>query len=202
MDDSTEGSGNPLDAVFEKAVRPYTGAAALREAFPADTPVIVMHKRDDVPTETRTTEGGGTITIPVLAALKDASVATKSRVGTYDFDAMDPDAVALVLPRGEAGAVQVRVVTRAKGGALLAADLDGMLDAVVALADNPAIRAFPGGEFLIDALRTGLAQAKADLSESLTKPDASGRSVLDQISEEPAPGHAHKAAGKTPRARN
>ena len=72
---------------------------------------------------------------------------------------MDPDAVALVLPRTAGKPADIRVVTRAEGGALLCADLDGMLGAVVALADNEALRAFPGGEFLIDALRTGLTPA-------------------------------------------
>jgi hypothetical protein len=169
----------PLDAVFEKAVRPYTTTDALRNDFPADTPVIVMRKGDDVPTETRELAGGGTLTIPVLAALRDSKVASRSRVGAFDFSAMDPDAVALLLPKGPK--TEVRVVTKAASGAILVADLDGMLTGVVALADNPAMAAFPGGSFLVDALRTGLTQAKDELHAALTRPDASGRSLLEQL---------------------
>ena len=142
-----------------------------------------MRKADDVPTETRHSESGGSVTVPVLAALKDSKVATKGRVGTFDFAGMEPDAVALVLPKVAGKSAEIRVVTKAAGGALLCADLDGMLNAVVAIADNEALRAFPGGEFLIDALRTGLTQAKEELSNALTKPDASGKSLLEQIEE-------------------
>jgi len=171
----------PLDAVFEKAVRPYLTTDALRHDFPADAPVIVMRKAEDVPTETRALEGGGTLTIPVLAALKDSKYASRSHVGTFDFATMDADAVALLLPKG--AATEVRVVTKAKGGAILVADLAGMLDGVVALADNPALQAFPGGSFLVDALRTGLTQAKDELHAALTKPDETGKSLLEQLHE-------------------
>ena len=164
-------------------MRPYPTTDALRADFPPATPVIVMHKNDDVPTETRALQGGGTLTVPVLAALRDSKVASKSTVGAFDFAAMDPDAVALLLPKAAGKTAEIRVVTKAAGGALLCADLDGMLSAVVAIADNEALRAFPGGEFLIDALRMGLAQAKEELNNALTKPDATGKSLLEQIEE-------------------
>ena len=179
-DDPEEGSG-PLDAVFEKAVHPYLTTDALRKDFAADTPVIVMRKGDDLPTETRKLEGGGTLTIPVLAALKDSKFASKSHVGAFDFSSMDGDTVALMLPKGKASTGDIRVVTKAASGALLVADLDSMLAGVVALADNPAMAAFPGGSFLMDALRTGLTQAKEELHGALTTPDATGKSLLDHL---------------------
>jgi hypothetical protein len=179
-EESTDGS-SPLDAVFEKAVRPYLTTDALRKDFAADTPVIVMGKGDDLPTETRKLQGGGTLTVPVLAALKDSKFASKSTVGAFDFSSMDADAVALMLPKGGTGTSDIRVVTKAGSGALLVADLDGMLEGVVALADNPAMSAFPGGSFLMDALRTGISQAKEELRGALTTPDATGKSLLDQL---------------------
>jgi hypothetical protein len=183
VSDAPDEGANPLDAVFERAVKPYLSGAAIREDFPAETPVILMRKAEELPTETRELDGGGTITIPVLAALKDAKFASRSRVGTFAFDALEPDAVALLLPRATGSTAEVRIVTRASGGALLVADLDAMLGAVVALADHPALQAFPGGEFLIDALRTGLTAAKDELIATLTRPDASGKSLLDQMAE-------------------
>jgi hypothetical protein len=186
-------SGNPLDAVFEKAVRPYKGGAALKRDLPPDTPIAIMKKGEELPTETRELDGGGTLTIPVLGALKDAKLASWHRVGDFDFDSLEPDAVGLLLmPRGS-DAAAVRVVTRASDGALLVADLDGMLDALKALVDQPAFKAFPGGDFLTDALIGGITAAKEDLGKALAAPDAQGKSLYDQF-KEPAGARQGKSA--------
>jgi len=186
--------------VFEKAVKPYRGSAALKAEFPGETPLVIMKKGEELPKETRELEGGGTLTVPVLGALKDAKLASWHRVGQFDFESMEADAVGLLLaPRG-AGAPAIRVVTRASDGALLVADLDGMLDALKALVDQPAFKAFPGGDFLTEALIQGITAAKEDLGKALAAPDAEGNTLYDAFKEPPleakGTGKAKKRQGK------
>ncbi len=177
-----EEPANPLEAVFEKAVCPYVDAEALQKSLPADAPVVRMKKNEAVPTETRTLEGGGTLTIPVLGALKDASVAGWQRAGDFDFGTLENDAVALLVEETEGGEVHLRVVTRAERGAFLVADLSGMLDGLKALVDNPAFRAFLGGAFLIEALQSGLQAAKEDITKALRQKGAHGApSLLEEF---------------------
>jgi len=84
--------------------------------------------------------------------------------------------------------LQLGVVTRAEGGAFLVADLTGMLDALSALVDNPAFRAFPGGDILIQALVSGLRAIKADLARTLRAKGADGSpSLLEQFNGAAAP---------------
>lgn len=162
-----EAATNPLEAVFEKAVHPFADAQALRASLPPSTPIVAFKKNDQVPTQTRQLEGGATLTIPVLGAIQNSSVAGWKQAGDFDFSTLEADAVALLVEERADGAVDLRVVTRAEGGAFLVADLGGMLDALKTLLDNPAFRAFPGGTFLIDALQTGLEAARADLTATL-----------------------------------
>jgi hypothetical protein len=191
-------SGNPLDAIFEKAVHPYRSGAELKRDFPPDTPFVIMKKGEQLPSETRALEGGATITVPVLGALKDAKLASRHRAGDFDFDTMESDAVGLILmPRGTDG-VALRVVTRASDGAILVADLDAMLDAVKELVKQPAFKAFPGGELLTDALLQGISAAKDDFGKALAAPGADGKSLLDVLKEPAGPG---KPSAPSPKAK-
>jgi len=183
-----EEPANPLEAVFEKTVQPYADAMALRAYLPAGAAVVRMKKNEEVPTQTRELEGGGTLKIPVLGALMDSSVAGWQRAGDFDFAKVENNAVALLVEEAEGGEVSLRVVTRAEQGAFLVADLSGMLDALKLLVDNPAFRAFPGGAFLIEALRSAVQAAKEDVTRALREKGAGGApSLLEQF----------KAAGAT-----
>lgn len=182
-----EEPANPLEAVFEKTVQPYADARALRESLPAEAPVVRMKKNEEVPTETRHLGGGGTLTIPVLGALKDSSMAGWQRAGDFDFSALENDAVALLVEEAEGGEVSLRVVTRAEGGAFLVADLSGMLDALKLLVNNPAFRAFPGGAFLIEALQSAVQAAKEEVTRALREKGAGGApSLLEQFKSQAA----------------
>ncbi len=179
---SDEAAANPLDAVFEKAVRPFVDAAALRASLPPDTPIVGLKKNEGLPTQARELEGGGTLAIPVLGAIKDSSMGGWMHASDFEFDALKDDAVALVVVEGSDGTLQLRVITRAEGGAFLVADLSLMLDAFRALVDNPAFRAFPGGEVLIQALVSGLRAVNDDLQEALRAKGAAGSpSLMEQF---------------------
>ena len=185
---SNDAPANPLDAVFEKAVRPFANSEALRASLPPGTPVVGLKKNEEIPTQTREFEGGGTLTIPVLGAIKDSSMGGWQHASDFEFDGLKDDAVALVVIEGKDGGLQLGVVTRAEGGAFLVADLTGMLDALSALVDNPAFRAFPGGDILIQALVSGLRAIKADLARTLRAKGADGSpSLLEQFNGAAAP---------------
>lgn len=179
--DEASGLENPLEAVFEKAVRPFDNGAALRAQLPPDAPIILMRKGEELPSETRELPEGGTLKVPVLDALKNSKLAEWHRVGQFDFGAMARDEIGLLVLEGGEGGATLKVVTRGRGDSLLVADLGAMLDALKALASTPAFRAFPGGEFLVDALTGGIESAKRELMEALQKPDASGASLIEQF---------------------
>jgi len=187
---------SPLDAVFEKAVRPFASGAELKKEIPPETPFVIMTKGEKLPSEKRELDGGLTLNVPILAALKDAKLATWHRVGDFDFDALEPDAMGMLILHDGAKPLEVRVVTRAAGGALLVADLDAMFDGVKALAGNPIFKGFPGAEFIVDALASGLGAAKADLVKSLTTPDSTGRSLMQQFGDAASASKGPKTAGR------
>jgi hypothetical protein len=182
---------NPIEAIFEKAVTPFADGAALRLALPADATVVVMRKSDEAMAAERRLEGGATVRVPVLDAIKDAKRSGWHRVGDFDFSAMAPDEIGLLVLEGPDGAPQFRVITRARGSALLLADLSGMLDAVGALATSDLMKSFPFGDMLVEALRHGLAEAQADFVKELSAPDATGKSLLEQFKE-----HGRRPKGK------
>lgn len=182
-DDKASGLDNPLEAVFETAVRPFESGAALRAQLPADAPIILMRKGDELPSETRELPEGGTLKVPVLDALKNSKLAEWHRVGQFDFAAMGRDEIGLLFLEGGAGGAALKVVTRGRGDTLLVADLGAMLDAFKALAGTAAFKAFPGAEFLLDALTRGIESAQRDLLEALRKPDASGKSLIENFRE-------------------
>ena len=74
LDDAAPAT-NPLDAVFDKAVKPFADSEALRAALPADAPVMRLKKANEEDTVTRELPGGGTLQIPVLEALRNSKVA-------------------------------------------------------------------------------------------------------------------------------
>ncbi len=189
---------NPLDAAFEKAVRPFADAASLRASLPPDAPIVGLKKNEEVAIQTREVEGGGTLTVPLLGAIKASSMGGWKRASDFDLDALNDDAVALVVADGADGQLQFHVITRAERGAFLVADLSGMLNAMAALVDNPAFRAFPGGDILVEALVSGLRATQADLAKALREQGAGGGpSLLEQFQAAAgAPRDARKPHGK------
>lgn len=181
--DGASGPQNPLEAVFEAAVRPFESAEALRAELPADTPIVVLRKGDELPPEARELAGGGTLKVPVLDALKNSRLAEWHRAASYDFQSLGRDEIGLLVLEQGGGGAQLKVVTRGRGEALLVADLGAMLDALKAVARTPAFQAFPGGEFLVEALAGGIEAAKRELLDALCKPDASGKSLIEQFRE-------------------
>lgn len=173
----------PLDSVFAKAVQPFADGEALRASLPPDTPVVLLQKGEELPSRSRELDGGGTLQVPVLAALKESKLAEWHTAGLFEFEGLKNDEIAVLVLEKAGGQADLKVVTRGAQGALLVADLSGMLEALKALVDNPAFRAFPGGDFLVEALRTGIEAARTDLLAALARPDATGKSLAQQFRE-------------------
>jgi hypothetical protein len=188
-------SQNPLDAVFEKAVKPFPDPEALRASLPPNMPIVIFAKNTDMVVKEEFRPSGFTVRIPLLEALKTSKASRWSRVGAFDFASMKVDEIGLVVLDGPAGTKDLKVITRAAGGQLLLADLASMLEAIGAMASMPLINSFPGSEMLVEGLRNGLKEAQADLMRSLAAPDASGRSFLDQFKEKGPTGLAKEPKG-------
>lgn len=182
LDDSAPPT-NPLDAVFDKAVRPFADAEALRAALPADAPVMRLKKADGGDTVTRELPGGGTLQIPVLEALKNSKVAEWGPASEFDFDRLKRDHIGLVLLEAGSGAPELRVITRARQGTLLLADLGGMLDALSEMMKGDLVKAFPGGDLLFEGLAVGIRSARDEMMAALSRPDGSGKSLVEQFRE-------------------
>lgn len=176
MDDSTstDPSQNPLDAVFEKAVVPFESPEELARSLPKGSLVVIMRKPKDAPPMTIETSGGATVKIPLLGALMESGAEERHKVAQYDFSKLGGEEIAVVYRDTGTAEAELRLVTRSEGGALLCADLGAMLDGLGKAADQPAFKAFPGGEFLVQALQTGLLEAKRHLVASLKDADKRG----------------------------
>jgi len=196
-------SQNPLDAVFEKAVKPFPDAEALRAALPPNMPIVIFDKNTDMVVKEEMRSSGFTVRIPLLEALKNSKASRWSRVSTFDFASMKVDEIGLVVLDGPSGTYDLKVISRAAGGPLLLADLTSMLEAIGAMASMPLINSFPGSEMLVEGLKNGLKEAQADLMRSLAAPDASGKSFMDQFKETrgSAPAKKSKTAKKAPPAK-
>jgi hypothetical protein len=189
------GSQNPMDVVFEKAVKPYPDAEALRASLPPNKPIVIFAKNTDLVVKEEIRPSGFTVRIPLLEALKTSKASRWSRVSEFDFASMKVDEIGLVVLDGPSGTNDLKVISRAAGGELLVADLNNMLEAIGAMASMPLMNSFPGSEMLVDALQSGLKEAQADLMRSLAAPDASGKSFLDQFKEKGAKAPAKKSKG-------
>jgi len=171
---STDPSQNPLDAVFEKAVVPFESPEELARSLPKGSLVMIMRKPKDAPPLTIQTSGGATVKIPLLGALLESGAAERHKVAKYDFSKLSAEEIAVVYQDTGAAESELQVVTRSEGGALLCADIGAMLDGLGKAADQPVFKNFPGGEFLVEALRTGLLEAKRHMIASLKDADKRG----------------------------
>ena len=179
--DDSRAVENPLDAIFGRAVRPFTDPEELRRALPADAPIMLLKKSSDAETVTKELPGGGTLRIPVLDALKNSKVAEWSRASEFDFGRLKHDQVGLVFLEDPSGAPQFRVITRASEGALLLADLTQMLDGVAEMMKGDLVKVFPGGDLLFEQLATGIRTARDEMMAALSRPDGSGKSLIEQF---------------------
>jgi len=167
-------------------VRPFEDAEALRRSLPPDAPIMLLKKGAQIETVTKDLPGGGTLRIPVLEALRNSKVAHWRRASEFDFGKLKSDQVGLLFLEETPGAVQLRVITRARGDVLLVADLSGMLDALEEMLKGDFVKAFPGGDLLFEGLGAGIRSARDEMMTALARPDGTGKSLIEQFREEAA----------------
>lgn len=176
-------SEDPIGEIFERAITPYTNTDDLRKAIGPKTPVIRMHPDPNPGEGTPVEFEGGTIRAPVLDALRGAAIAGWERAGAFDFGSLGAQEVALVYQGTARNKGTLKVVTRGAEDAYLLADLDQMLDDLVALTEHPAVaEAIPWADELFGSLARGIRYARDKFVDDIHAPRPGGeRSLAEEF---------------------